>query len=90
MTTTALDRNGEDHGRYIAWLDAGGAVPSMRCRVEDVSKGGAKLRAFGAQVPDEFTLHFNRRGDAKVRCRVTARAGLKYDVEFVPSLAIYA
>jgi hypothetical protein len=75
--------------RYVAWLDLGSATPT-RCYVENVSQSGAKLKVFGDRVPDEFTLHFNRKGDAKVRCRVTAMAGSKCDVEFVTSLAMYA
>jgi hypothetical protein len=76
--------------RYVAWLEADRTAPAMQCCVEDVSRSGAKLTAFRAPVPDEFTLHFNRRGDAKVRCRVTSRAGSNCAVEFVTSLAIYA
>jgi hypothetical protein len=71
-------------------MDGVGGTPSRRCRVEDVSRAGAKLCAFDGAVPNEFTLYFNRRGDAKVRCRVTARADLSCQVEFVASLAIYA
>jgi hypothetical protein len=78
-----------DAQRYVAWLDLGGATPT-RCYVENVSRSGAKLKVFRSPVPDEFTLHFNRKGDAKVRCRVTGTAGSKCDVEFVTSLAIYA
>jgi len=55
-----------------------------------LSRSGAKLSAFGGPVANEFTLHFDRKGDAKVRRRVTAAAGFKCDVEFVASLAIYA
>jgi hypothetical protein len=73
--------------RYIAWLDAGVAVPATRCYVENVSKLGAKLRVFRSFVPDEFTLFFNRKGDAKVRCRLTSRAGPVCAVEFMASVA---
>jgi len=76
-------------GRYVAWLDVDRTVPPLRCYVEDVSRLGAKLTV-RAPVPDEFTLHFSRRGDAKVRCRVTSRAGDDCAVEFVASLAMYA
>jgi hypothetical protein len=76
-------------GRYVAWLDLGSLAPPIRCYVENLSRLGAKLKVFGGPIPEEFTLHFNRRGDAKVRCRVTTAAGLKCDVEFVASLAIY-
>jgi len=75
--------------RYIAWLNLGETAPLARCYVESVSRSGAKLEVANAPIPDEFTLHFNRKGDAKVRCRVTAIAGSKCDVEFVSSLAIY-
>lgn len=75
--------------RYVAWLDMGRAMPPTRCYVEDVSRVGAKLRVFRAPVPDEFTLYFNRKGDAKVRCRVTSRAGSKFGVEFVASPALH-
>lgn len=71
-------------------MDGGGGMPSRRCRVEDVSRAGAKLCGFDGAVPDEFTLYFNRRGDAKVRCRVTTRASSICQLEFVASLAIYA
>jgi len=75
--------------RYVAWLNLGEAAPLTRCYVENVSRSGAKLEIFHAPIPNEFTLHFNRKGDAKVRCRVTAAAGSTCDVEFVSSLAIY-
>jgi hypothetical protein len=74
---------------YIAWLAMDGATPSARCYVEGVSEVGAKVTASSQPLADEFTLHFNRRGDAKVRCRVTSRAGSACFVTFVPSLAIY-
>jgi hypothetical protein len=89
VKTRTVDHHGGPD-RYIAWMDGGGGTLSRRCRVEDVSQAGAKLCAFDGAVPNEFTLYFNRRGDAKVRCRVTARAGSRCDVEFVASLAIYA
>ncbi len=76
--------------RYIAWLDMGRELPLTRCYVEGVSRVGAKLRVFQSAVPGEFTLHFNRKGDAKVRCRLTSRAGSECAVEFVASLGIYA
>lgn len=75
--------------RYIAWLNMGHAMLPTRCYVEDVSKSGATVSVPRSSVPDEFTLHFSRKGDAKVRCRVTSRAGSKCDVEFIPSLALY-
>ncbi len=76
-------------GRHIAWLNLGSPTPPARCYVEDLTRSGAKLEVFGCPIPEEFTLHFNRRGDAKVRCRVTAVTGSKCHVEFVASLAIY-
>jgi hypothetical protein len=76
--------------RYIAWLDIG-STPPARCYVEDVSRSGAKLKMLlGSTVPDEFTLHFSRKGDAKVRCRVTELKGSECNVEFVASLGMYA
>jgi len=86
---SALQTN-VDTGRFVAWLDAEAGFPPARCYVEDVSRTGAKVRVFRPQVPSEFTLHFARKGDAKVRCRVRARAGSNFDVEFVSSLSIYA
>jgi hypothetical protein len=77
-------------GRYMAWLNADHTPSLAPCYVEDVSRSGAKLTVFSNPVPDQFTLHFNRRGDAKVRCRVMSRAGKTFAVEFVASLAIYA
>jgi hypothetical protein len=82
--------NHADASRYVAWLDIAPGTPPARCYVEGVSKLGAKVRLFRPSVPNEFTLYFNRKGDAKVRCRVTSRAGSNCDVEFVSSLAIYA
>jgi len=85
-----VERSASDGShRYIAWLNLGEAAPLTRCYVENVSRSGAKLEVSRASIPDEFTLHFNRKGDAKVRCRVTAAAGSICDVEFVSSLAIY-
>ena len=81
--------NNADAGRHVAWLDIDPATPPTRCYVEGISRVGAQLKIFRPLVPDEFTLHFNRKGDAKVRCRVTSRAGSNCDVEFVVSLAIY-
>ena len=71
--------------RYVAWLDAGGAMP-IRCYVENVSRSGAKLNVFRSPVPEEFTLYFSRKGDAKVRCRVVSSALPQCDVEFIASL----
>ena len=75
--------------RYVGWLDVDHTALPTRCYVQDISRVGAKLTVFSASVPDEFTLHFNRKGDAKVRCRVTSRTGPNCAVEFVASLAIY-
>jgi hypothetical protein len=75
--------------RYIAWLDTG-ITPPTRCYVEDISRSGAKIKAFSPDLPGEFTLHFSRRGDAKVRCRVKAVAGAHWDVEFVAAPGMYA
>jgi hypothetical protein len=83
-------RENTDAGRYIAWLDVEPGTPPARCYVEGISRLGAKVRVFRPPVPNEFTLHFNRKGDAKVRCRVTSRAGSNCNVEFVSSLAMYA
>lgn len=69
--------------RYIAWLDPEHGAPPIRCYVEDVSEGGAKLQVYRSAVPDEFTLCFSRKGDAKVRCRVRWRAGPALGVEFM-------
>jgi len=77
-------------GRYVVRLNLGFSTPPTRCYVEGLTRSGAKLELYGGPIPEEFTLHFNRRGDAKVRCRVTAAASSKCDVEFVASLAIYA
>jgi len=79
-----------DAGRFVAWLEAEAGLPPARCYVEEVSRAGAKVKVFRPQVPSEFTLHFTRKGDAKVRCRVTARTGSNFAVEFVSSLSIYA
>lgn len=79
-----------DTGRFVAWLDAEAGLPPTRCYVEGVSPAGAKVKVFRPQVPSEFTLHFTRKGDAKVRCRVRSCAGSNFDVEFVSSLSIYA
>jgi hypothetical protein len=76
--------------RHLAWLDADSSVPPTPCYVEEVSSAGARLKVFRPAVPNEFTLHFNRRGDAKVRCRVTSQVGANCAVEFVASLAIYS
>jgi hypothetical protein len=85
MKIAGTPSQGQSEG-YIAWLNVDGAAPAARCYVEDVSKAGAKVTAFSQPVANEFTLHFNRRGDAKVRCRVVSRSGPKCFVEFVPSL----
>jgi hypothetical protein len=90
MLKIAGPENDASVGRYVGWLDIDPTTAPARCYVECVSRAGAKLKVFHPSVPDEFTLHFNRKGDAKVRCRVTSRAGSKCDVEFVASLAIYA
>jgi hypothetical protein len=89
MKAATVERRGEP-AHYIAWINSEDVSPCTPCRVEDISRSGARLRALNAMVPNEFTLHFTRKGDAKVRCRVTARAELSCDVEFVASLAIYS
>jgi hypothetical protein len=85
----AGSENEIDIRRYTAWLDIDSSAPSPRCYVEGISRSGAKLTVFNSPVPDEFTLHFNRTGDAKVRCRVTSRVGTNCSVEFMASLSIY-
>jgi hypothetical protein len=89
MTVQIAEPHSPPPDHYIAWMDVGSGAPSTRCRVEDVSHDGAKLLPFAGAVPNEFTRYFNRRGDAKVRCRVTARTAASCNVEFVASLAIY-
>jgi hypothetical protein len=68
--------------RYLAWLEAS-SLPRVSCCVEDVSPDGAKIRGLGAPIPDEFTLHFGRTGEAKVHCRVRSRSATRCDVDFV-------
>jgi hypothetical protein len=51
-----------DAGRYIAWLDIGSPAPLTRRRVENLSRSEAKLKLLGGPIPNEFTLHFDRRG----------------------------
>jgi len=88
----AARRNEIDGKRYVAWLDTPAPTPPARCYVEQVSRSGARLRVLGSPidaVPDEFTLRFGQNGDAKVRCRVTSRAGGNCAVEFVASVAMY-
>ena len=89
MKTAATADHYREPARYIAWIAGGDAPSSTACRAEGVTTNGATLRNFGGPVPDEFTLYFNRRGDAKMRCRVTSRTESSCDVEFVTSLAIY-
>jgi hypothetical protein len=89
----AAPENDVDRKRYVAWLDTVAPAAPARCYVEHVSRSGARLRVVGSPidaVPDEFTLRFGEKGDAKVRCRVTSRAGGNCAVEFVASLAMYA
>ena len=81
---TPLEQSEGIHSkRYVAWLDAGGAMPPVRCYAENVSQSGAQLKVFRSPVPAEFTLYFSRRGDAKVRCRVVSIALPLCDVEFI-------
>ena len=87
MIDAGVEAKGQSE-RYVAWMNLDDPLPT-RCYVDRISRKGARLRPFGGCVPDEFTLHFSRRGDAKVRCRVTARAGADCAIEFVSSLAIY-
>jgi len=75
--------------RYVAWVSAGGAMAPIRCYVENISRSGATLRVFRSAVPEEFTLHFNRGGDAKIRCHVVQCALPQCDVEFIASLEGY-
>lgn len=72
--------------RYVAWLDVGQESVPVRCTVENVSRLGAKVNVYRPTVPEEFTLYFSRRGDAKVRCRVVSRALPRCDVEFIACL----
>jgi hypothetical protein len=76
--------------RYVAWMEMGCAVPATRCYVEDVTRSGAKVSVFRLAAPDEFTLYFNRKGDAKIRCRVTSRAGRECSVEFIAAPELYS
>jgi len=75
--------------RYVAWLDAGTAAAPVRCSVENVSRSGARLNLFDSPVPEEFTLCFGRKGNAKVRCRVVSCASPQCDIQFIASLEGY-
>ena len=86
---TSKRTDGDNSKRYVAWLDAGSAMPPIRCYVENVTRSGAKLNMLRSPIPDEFNLYFNGRGDAKVRCRVTSRGKPQCDVEFIASLESY-
>ena len=71
--------------RYIAWADVGGGALPVRCYVENVSDSGAKISIYRSAIPDEFTLYFSRKGDAKVRCQVRWRRGVACGVAFTTS-----
>lgn len=74
---------------YIGWITVSG-TPAVRCYVEDLTPDGATIRVFASPVPDSFTLHFSRRGDAKVHCHVMWRNGARAGIRFVTDLAMYA
>lgn len=72
--------------RYVGWMVGDEAVPAIRCWISDVNRSHARIRTFGsAALPDEFTLHFSRSGQFRVRCRVRRRTGHEAQVEFVAS-----
>lgn len=68
--------------RYIGWVAVGGGMLPVRCYVENVSDSGAKISVYRSPVPDQLTLRFRRKGDAKVRCQVRWRDGFACGVAF--------
>jgi hypothetical protein len=58
-----------------------GARP-MRCIVQDISEGGAKLKV-GAETPDRFDLLLSPSGSVRRHCRVIWRTDEAIGVSFV-------
>jgi hypothetical protein len=69
------------------WADPGGVAPAIPCRVLDVSRSGAKVEYFGAELPDMFILVI---GGAQHPAEVVWRRQNQVGVAFrVPSPVIH-
>ena len=66
-----------------ALIHVGDGVPQHPCSVVDVSRGGARIRLNAdVQLPDSFSLLFNRVGSVRRACRVIWRRGGDLGVAF--------
>jgi hypothetical protein len=66
-----------------ALIHVGDGVPQHPCAVLDVSQGGARIRLNAdAQLPDRFSLFFNRAGSVRRACRLIWRRNCDLGVVF--------
>lgn len=67
---------------HDAWMAIDGSFATRKCKVLDLSPGGAKLKVEDSQfVQPRFLLKFARGGEGR-RCKVVWRQGSTIGVEF--------
>jgi hypothetical protein len=67
---------------HDAWLTLDGSFAARKCKVLDLSPGGAKIKVEDSQfVQPRFLLKFARGGEGRP-CRVVWRKGSTIGVEF--------
>jgi hypothetical protein len=73
--------------QYPVWIVVKDAALPLRCRLSDVSEGGARLSINAdASLPDEFILLLSEHQSRGRRCQVVAREDLYVDIRFIERL----
>lgn len=66
------------------WIETSIAADLIVCRIEDISKGGAKLLIFNSEpIPDLFTLRFSAAATNGRVCQVRWRRGNAIGIMFM-------
>jgi hypothetical protein len=66
------------------WIKISNAADLIVCRIEDISKGGAKLLIFNSEpIPDRFTLRFSAAAPNGRVCQVRWRRGNAIGIMFM-------
>ena len=68
--------------QFDAWVETTSNAP-LACVVLDMTLKGARLRAPGVALPNEFTLLLHPNSSLRRRCKVAWRKGFTVGLEFV-------
>jgi hypothetical protein len=71
--------------RHTAWIITKDWEP-LECSIEDVSNSGARLKATGLKVPEEFSLRLGENGSVGRKCQVVWRSEDELGVRFTARL----